>query len=359
MSNTRGYSRIFLYFFISQCLLSNKKRLLTERKLIATKHVEGENRIMFDHSFLQTQVYVAAIAEQGSFSRAAKLLNTSQSFLTRKIGTLENSLGTKLFERSTRKLALTPAGKLLLPEIEKSLRHAERAWNLAHFYMRIWKGPLRIGYSPLISSSTLALLHRLDLSDLEKGRMSSSLEIPEPRAVFESATTRKLMNRVLCGGLHAGVGVMPVQESELWVETLIREPFSVCIPKNHPLAQRAAISIRDLHGQALYWIPRRVNPAFYDVVTEYIQSTGAEIVYQEVCSIAQAIEIVSHNLGLTLLPRTASHLSRTGVVFKNVTDRYLQIETAIFVRKDIADGPLREVFPFVVSRLQDQKISRS
>src|SRR5579872_220536 len=135
---------------------------------------------MFDHSFLQMQVYVAAIAEQGSFSRAAKTLNTSQSFLTRKIGNLEKALGVKLFDRSTRRLVLTPAGNLLLPEIQTSLRHAERAWNLAHFYMRIWKGPLRIGYSPLISSNTLLSLYRLDLSELEAGRVGASQEIPEP-----------------------------------------------------------------------------------------------------------------------------------------------------------------------------------
>ena len=76
---------------------------------------------MIDHSFLHMQVYVATIAEQGSFSRAAKLLKTSQSFLTRKIGNLEKTLGVKLFDRSTRKLVLTPAGNLLLPEIQNVL----------------------------------------------------------------------------------------------------------------------------------------------------------------------------------------------------------------------------------------------
>src|SRR5437660_850031 len=103
---------------------------------------------MFDPSFLQMQIYVAAVAEHGSFARAAKALGTSASFLTRKIGMVERSLGVKLFDRSTRKVVLTTAGNLLLPEIQTSLRHAERAWNLAHFYIRIWKGPLRIGYSP-------------------------------------------------------------------------------------------------------------------------------------------------------------------------------------------------------------------
>ena len=60
-------------------------------------------------------------------------------------------------------------------------------------------------------------------------------------------------------------------------------------------------------------------------------------------------------LGLALLPRTASRLSHNGVVFKNVTDRYLQFETAIFARKDIVRGSLKEVFRLVVSRLQDRK----
>ena len=249
---------------------------------------------MIDHSFLHMQVYVATIAEQGSFSRAAKLLKTSQSFLTRKIGNLEKTLGVKLFDRSTRKLVLTPAGNLLLPEIQTSLRHAERAWNLAHFYMRIWKGPLRIGYSPLISSNTLMSLYRLDLSELEAGRIGASLDIPEPRAVLESATAEKLVDLVLRGELHAGVGVMPVEETGLWVETLMREPFCVCVPKNHRLAQRQAVAIRELHGQVLYWIQREFNPLFYDLVTEYIQSTGAELVYQPICSITQAIEVVSH-----------------------------------------------------------------
>jgi DNA-binding transcriptional LysR family regulator len=310
---------------------------------------------MFNHSFLQMQVYVVAIAEQGSFSRAAKLLGTSPSFLTRKIGNLERTLGVKLFDRSTRKLVLTAAGNVLLPEMQTSLRHGERAWNLAHFWMRIWKGPLRIGYSPLISSNTLLLLHRLDLSELEAGRVGSSLEVPEPRAVLESATNHKLVDLVLRGELHAGVGIMPIEERGLWVEPLMKEPFCLCVPKNHPLAQRPSLAIRELHEQVLYWMPRRVGPLFYDLVKEYIQSTGAVLVYQEICSVTHAIEVVSHGLGIALLPRTASRLSHSGVVFKNVTDRYLQFETAIFARKDIVRGSLKDVFQLVVARLQDQR----
>lgn len=311
---------------------------------------------MFDHSFLQMQVYVAAIAEHGSFSRAAKRLNTSQSFLTRKIGKLERALGVRLFERSTRKLILTPAGNLILPEVQTSLRHAERAWDLAHFHLQLSKGPLRLGYSPLTNSNALLLLYRLDLSELEKSRIGSLQEIPEPRAVFKSATTENLIELVLHGELHAAMGIAPIEEPGLWIETLVREPFSICVPKNHPLAQRATLSIRDLHGQILFWIPRSRNPGFYDFVIDYIESTGAELVYQEIGSIAQALEVVSHGLGLALLPRSAARISHSGVLFKSITDRYLQIETVIFARKNMVRGPFGDVFRLLVSRLQDQTI---
>jgi LysR family transcriptional regulator, benzoate and cis,cis-muconate-responsive activator of ben and cat genes len=310
---------------------------------------------MFDHSFLEMQIYFAAVAEQGSFHRAAKLLNTDPSFLTRKIGRLEKTLGVKLFVRSTRKMILTPAGTLLLPEMQTSLRHAERAWGLAHYHMRLSKGPLRVGYSPLIASHTLLLLYRLDLAELEKGRMGVSLDVPEPRAVFESATTHKLVDLVLHGDLQAGIGIAPVEESGLWVESLTREPFSICLSRNHPLSHRPGVSIRDLHGQVVFWIARRLNPAFYDLVTKYVESTGAEVVYQEVGSIAQAIELVACGLGLALVPRSASRISYTGILFKDVTDRYLRTETVLFGQKNIVQGPLSEVFRLLLARLRDQR----
>jgi DNA-binding transcriptional LysR family regulator len=134
----------------------------------------------------------------------------------------------------------------------------------------------------------------------------------------------------------------------------MREPFCLCVPKNHPLAQRPSVSIRDLHAQVMYWTPRTFNPSFYDQVTEYIQSTGAKVVYQQICSITHAIEMVSHGLGVAMLPRTASRLSHSGVVFKNITDRYLQFETAMFARKDVARGSLKDVLQLVVTKLQER-----
>ncbi len=68
---------------------------------------------------------------------------------------------------------------------------------------------------------------------------------------------------------------------------------------------------------------------------------------------AQAIEIVVHGFGIALLPSSAARLSRTGVVFKTLTDRFLQIETVLFARAGVdAREYFRNFTLFLAARLQ-------
>ena len=309
---------------------------------------------MLDHSVLQSQIYIAVLAEEGNFSRAAKRLHTAQTFLTKKIAEVERDLRVKIFERSTRRLELTTVGRIVVPEIQLALRHSERAWELARYYARLMHGPIRLGYPLCTHGALVRILHSLDLSQFE-AQLVASEDTPEPRIVLEHSVTPDLIERVLRGKLHASLGVLPIESQELWVEQLVREPFCVCLPKGHALAQRQAIAARDLHGQPLFWIPRDMCPAFYDRTVKYIESTGARPVYHEIGSVAQAIEIAVHGLGIALLPSSTARLSRPGVVFKTVTDRFLQIETALFARRELMHGALQDFILFLASRLQGVK----
>lgn len=311
---------------------------------------------MLDYGFLQAQVYVAIVAEEGSFSRAARRLRTSQSFVTKRIANLERTLGARLFDRSTRRLELTAAGRRLLPDVQLALRHAERAWELARYSATIENLPIRIGYSPYIHTGLLPMLYQTNLSDLEARRIDAS-EVPEPRPELESTDTPDLIERVLRGHLQAGLGVQPIEDRDLWVETVAREGFCICVSKNHGLAQRPAVSARDLHGQSLFWIPRKLHPTYYDQTLEYIQSTGAHPVLHEVGSMVHAIDIAARGFGIALLPRSASRLSHPGVVFKPVTDRFLLIETAIFARRDLLRGTHQEFVMFLSSQFQSLKLN--
>jgi DNA-binding transcriptional LysR family regulator len=351
------------YRNVKKCESGDLRRILSVRAAARTKAVplfrfyparpQREGTVL-DHRVLQAQIYIAALAEEGSFSRAAKRLHTAQSFLTKKIAEVERNLRIKIFERSTRRLELTEVGHIVVPEIELALRHAERAWELGRYYSRLMRGPIRLGYSLYTHEPLLRVLHSLDLSQFEAQRIAPE-NAHEPRVVLEHSVTPDLIERVLRGRLHASLGILPIHNRELWIEPLVREPFCVCLSKGHALAQRQTLAARDLHGQAVFWIPREMHPAFYDRTVKYIESTGARPVYHEIGCPAHAIEIALHGLGIGLLPHSASRLSRPGVVFKTITDRSLQIETALFARRQLMRGVLQDFTLFLASRLQAVK----
>ncbi|HEU5400118.1 MAG TPA: LysR family transcriptional regulator [Terriglobales bacterium] len=298
---------------------------------------------------LEVHALVVMIAQEGSFVRAARKLGIAQPSLTRRIQSLERKIGVELFERTSRKVELTKAGRLFVTESTVSLNHAERAWNLARYQAQMEHGPYRIGYSRYTHSAFLPLLNELSLLQSSSSREPSG-------TILESATTRELIERVLRGRLHAALGVSPVVDEELWVQPVGREGFSVCIPKNHRLAQKAAVTVPDLDGEIVFWLPRRVNPGFYGQVAGYIRSVGVEPVFKEVQDTMHALDFASRGFGLALLPRSAARISRTGTVFKPLADRYLGIESVLFMRRDQRHDDFKELMDDLLTRLRALKV---
>lgn len=169
--------------------------------------------------------------------------------------------------------------------------------------------------------------------------------------VLESANTLELVERVLRGRLHAALGVGPIADRDLWVERVGQEGFSVCLPRNHRLAQKVGVSAHDLDGEMVFWMPRSLQPRFYGRVMKYLSSLGVQPVFREVKSETHALEIAAQGFGLALLQRSASRISHVGVVFKPLTDRYLGIETVLFMRRDQRYGELKEITDNLFARL--------
>jgi LysR family transcriptional regulator, benzoate and cis,cis-muconate-responsive activator of ben and cat genes len=291
---------------------------------------------------LEAQLFVLALAKEGSFARAAKTLHITQPALTRKVSAIEKQLGVKLFKRGYHHLELTAAGRLFVPEAQASVLHAERAFELARQQSRMESGPLRIGYSSYIHSDLVPMLQRWQLQDTGSTR----------GLVLESGTTTKIIERVISGQLHAGLGILPVADEQLWVTAVGREQLAVCLPKNHRLASKANLSVKDLHGEIVFWFSRAVHPGFYDQTIEYIRGQGVNPIFHEAGAGSQAMEIVAHGFGLTLLPRSFSRFSRTGIVFKLLTDLFLRIETGLFVRNDQRQEVLQEQMRLMFSELR-------
>jgi DNA-binding transcriptional LysR family regulator len=298
---------------------------------------------------LEVNILIVVIAQEGNFIRASKKLGITPPSLTRRVSSLERSIGVKLFDRSTRNVQLTTAGRLFVQESSISIMHAERAWDLARFQAQIQIGPYRIGYSPYTHSAFLPLLNGLGPVLHSPGDEPSGI-------VLETANTLELVERVLRGKLHAALGVGRLSDRDLWVQRVGQEGFSVCLPRNHRLAQKPGVTAHDLDREMVFWMPRSLQPRFYGRVMKYIASLGVQPLFREVKSEAHALEFVAHGFGLALLPRSAAHITHAGTVFKPLTDRYLGIETVLFMRRDQRYGDLKDLVDDLFSRLLALKI---
>jgi DNA-binding transcriptional LysR family regulator len=299
---------------------------------------------------MEVNILIVVIAQEGNFVRASEKLGIAPASLTRRVASLEKSIGVRLFDRSTRKVELTAAGRLFVQESSLSLSHAERAWDLARFQAQIDSGPYRVGYSPYTHSAFLPLLNGLS-------------PVPHPPSdepsgiVLETANTLELVERVLRGKLHAALGVGPILDQDLWVERVGQEGFSVCLPRNHRLAQKVGVTVHDLDGQTVFWMPRSLQPRFYGRVMRYIGSLGVHPVFKEVKGATHALDFAAHGFGLALLPRSAAaHISYPGIVFKPLTDRYLGVETLLFMRRDQRYGKLKEIIDGFLGQLLALKL---
>jgi DNA-binding transcriptional LysR family regulator len=250
-----------------------------------------------------------------------------------------------MFRRSLAGFDLTDEGRLSLSEIRKSIEYAQRGFDRAQYQAVRKRKPFRIGHSLYIHSKVLPFLQR------QKTPIEGFSHI-----ALRSASTLQLKNRVLRGELQIGFGVMPILDKDLYVAPLAHESFGLCIPASHSLKDKIRLAIRDVVNEDIYWMPRFMHPGFYDHVTGYLSGVGYDLRnIHEARAIIEGINFVACDSGVALVPQSAARFQSPGVLFKSLTDKPIQIETALFVRRDQMTGAVREFVNTALQELQSTK----
>jgi DNA-binding transcriptional LysR family regulator len=190
--------------------------------------------------------YSVAVAEELHFGRAAKRLHIIQPPRSQQIQLLERELGVKLLIRG-RKVQLTEAGRVLLEEGRRAIQVAARAARAAGAGAA---ARLRIGYP----AATLIELIPATLRAFAE-------RFPQVGVEAMAGDIDGLLSALHDDQLDLAFLTMNRHESEAVCSKLLsREPLVLAVPNNHPLADRAAVTITDLAGQPMILLPRALDP---------------------------------------------------------------------------------------------------
>lgn len=188
---------------------------------------------------LKQLVYFIAVAESGSISKALTSLNVTQSVVTEAIKKLEDTLGAALFTRHARGMMLTHAGHQFLRhahEVLAALRNAEQAIRERP---DATTGQLNLGVTSLVTAYYLPYL----LDRFKRVFPGIQVAVVEDRRGYiEHELDAAVMN------------VSAVDKQALETCTLLRAPWRVWLPTNHPLVQREAVSLGDLREERFLYL---------------------------------------------------------------------------------------------------------
>jgi DNA-binding transcriptional LysR family regulator len=177
---------------------------------------------------------VVALSEELHFGRTAERVHLSQPALTQALSRFESQLGARLFERTSRRVALTPAGSALVPHARALLDQAADAAELVGRVARGDQGTVRLG---VVGSAMLNLLPEL-VRSVRARHPGIELDIREE---IGAAQVEELRQRRL------DLGIMHVVEDAppegLQARLLRAEPISVALPADHALAKRSTLGL--------------------------------------------------------------------------------------------------------------------
>lgn len=209
--------------------------------------------------------YFQAVAEERSYSRAARRLRVAQPALSRAVKEIETTLGVALLDRSRHHVRLTPAGATLLHEAGVLLDRWEEALRRVRRTASGEEGELRLGY---IGPPTAPFLGRL-LHEYRRRFPLVSLHL-------EERTPERVWEMVSKGRLSAGLTRPVLSHEALGLRTIVlrEEPLGVVVPVSHPFAKRSSLPWSQLKREPLVVLARREGMGLHDAVLAGCRRAG-------------------------------------------------------------------------------------
>jgi LysR family transcriptional regulator, hydrogen peroxide-inducible genes activator len=249
--------------------------------------------------------YFCAVAETGSFSRAAEQSHVAQPSLSQQILKLEDELGARLFDRLSRSVRLTDLGKAFLPRARAVLRELEAAKGDVVERKESVAGPLTVGVIPTIAPYFLP-----------PQLTSFTRQFPQAQLTVVEEITPVLLERLRSSVVDVAILALPIRGHEFDAFPLLTERLFAALPKKHTLASRRALSLRDLRKEPFLLL--RDGHCFRDTAVAACDRArlNPQVVFES-GQFSSILSMVGTGMGVSIVPEMA--------IDKNPSCRYVRI----------------------------------
>ena len=254
--------------------------------------------------------YFVAVAQEEHMTRAAAKLGIQQPPLTQQIQILEKELGVQLFLRESRRIQLSPAGRVFLTDAQAILASAEQAILRVQRFELGEEGNLRLGFT------SSASLHQMT-PDLVRSFRET---YPLIKLDIEEGAAHDLMHALEQEKIDIAFSRSSVKPySGIASFELLKEDMVIAIPMNHPLSNtpNGVLSLKDLRDENFIFY-QQVNGSgikeslINECAKEGFEPKSAQVVYR----IMGALHIVASGLGIAIVPKSMQAIQPESVVYK-------------------------------------------
>lgn len=249
--------------------------------------------------------YFAVLAEELHFGRAAERLAITQPPLSSGIKALEEELGVRLFERSSKHVELTPAGHAYLAEVRIVLDRVARAGETARAVAAGLQGRLDIGF-------TGSMVYR----DMPRIVRAFGARAPGIEVQLREMSSSEQIEAILHRQLHAGFVNTSTVPPHLACLPLAADHFVCCLPEDHALARERSVRLTALAQETFVMFARDVAPANHDNVIALFHRAG---IHPHTRHAARqwltVVSLVALGMGVALVPASLAQAGVQGVRF--------------------------------------------
>src|SRR5256714_339822 len=237
--------------------------------------------------------YFCAVAETGSFSRAAEQSHVAQPSLSQQILKLEDELGARLFDRLGRSVRLTDLGKTFLPRARAVLRELEAAKGDVVERRDSVTGSLSVGVIPTIAPYFLPA----QLTAFTR-------QFPQARFTVVEEITPVLLDRLRASTIDIAILALPIRGHEFDTFALLTERLFAALPKKHALSRRSSLSLKDLRKEPFLLL--RDGHCFRDTAVAACDRARLhpQIVFES-GQFSSLLSMVGAGMGVSIVPEMA------------------------------------------------------